>query len=425
MNAAAAWLCRDCGASSQDESAARAADGRCLACGSPRTVAHPELFSLDIAHIDCDAFYAAVEKRDNPSLLDKPVIIGGGRRGVVSTACYIARIYGVRSAMPMFQALKACPDAVVLRPDMAKYSAVGRQVRQLMQEVTPVIEPLSIDEAYLDLGARLPIYANPASALATLARRIEASLGITVSIGLGPNKFLAKIASDLDKPRGFAVIGRGDAADFLAPKRVGVIWGVGEKLAQRLAADGITTIAQLRKVDEQTLIRRYGSMGARLALFARGEDDRRVAPRGAPKSISVETTFETDTADPSALSVALSPLCTRLAERLFRAGYAAESLVLKLKTADFQTLTRTRTLTHPTMREALLREAAESLLAVEAGFTAFRLIGVGAGRLVAPEEADLPDLLSALETEKPAPPQQSGLGSSSSSSSTADKTKSP
>ncbi|MBL27726.1 MAG: DNA polymerase IV [Rhodospirillaceae bacterium] len=425
MNAAAAWLCRDCGASSQDESAARAADGRCLACGSPRTVAHPELFSLDIAHIDCDAFYAAVEKRDNPSLLDKPVIIGGGRRGVVSTACYIARIYGVRSAMPMFQALKACPDAVVLRPDMAKYSAVGRQVRQLMQEVTPVIEPLSIDEAYLDLGARLPIYANPASALATLARRIEASLGITVSIGLGPNKFLAKIASDLDKPRGFAVIGRGDAADFLAPKRVGVIWGVGEKLAQRLAADGITTIAQLRKVDEQTLIRRYGSMGARLALFARGEDDRRVAPRGAPKSISVETTFETDTADPSALSAALSPLCRRLAERLFRAGYAAESLVLKLKTADFQTLTRTRTLAHPTMREALLREAAESLLAGETGAVAFRLIGVGAGRLVAPEEADPPDLLSALEKEKPAPPQQSGLGSSSSSSSTADKTKSP
>lgn len=423
MTAGADWLCRDCGASSEDEGATNAADGRCPACGSPRTVTHPELFALTIAHIDCDAFYAAVEKRDDPSLLDKPVIIGGGRRGVVSTACYIARIYGVRSAMPMFQALKACPDAVVLRPDMAKYSAVGREVRQLMHEVTPVIEPVSIDEAYLDLGARPPVYANPAAALATLARRVEASIGITVSIGLGPNKFLAKIASELDKPRGFAVIGRDDAADFLAPKRVGLIWGVGEKLARRLAADGIATIGQLRKFDERMLIRRYGSMGARLARFARGEDDRPVAPRGAPKSISVETTFETDIGDPAALGAALAPLCARLADRLFRSGYAAESLVLKLKTADFRTLTRTRTLAHSTMREALLRDAAESLLSAETGATAFRLIGVGAGRLVAPEEADLPDLLDALNDGRAS--QQSGAGSSSSSSSTADKTKSP
>jgi len=380
------WLCRDCGTGG--ESAAPI--DRCPDCRSPRIVRHAELNRLAIAHLDCDAFYAAIEKRDNPDLIDKPVIIGGGRRGVVSTACYIARLYGVRSAMPMYKALKACPDGVVLKPDMAKYTAVGRAVRERMRAVTPTIEPVSIDEAYLDLGDRDGRTESPAASLARLARRIERELGITVSIGLGPNKFLAKIASDLDKPRGFTVIGRGEAKRFLAPRSVATIHGVGRRLAERLAADGITTIGQLQKLDETTLAARYGSIGRRLARFSQGEDDRSVAARGEPKSISVETTFESDIADRAALEEALAPLCERLAARLERAGYAARTVTLKLKTADFRTLTRARTLAYPTLRGDLLKQAAVLLLAPLATGTRFRLIGIGAAHLMPPETADPP-----------------------------------
>ena len=198
-----AALCRDCLAESGP------AAKRCLACGSPRLLAHPERDLLSIAHVDCDAFYAAVEKRDDPSLADKPVIIGGRKRGVVSTACYVARTYGVRSAMPMFKALKACPHAVVIKPNMQKYVAAGRAVQKLMLELTPLVEPVSIDEAFLDLsGTERLHHGSPARTLARLAKRIEDELGITVSIGLAPNKFLAKVASDLAKPRGFSIIGR-------------------------------------------------------------------------------------------------------------------------------------------------------------------------------------------------------------------------
>src|SRR5258707_490217 len=214
-------LCRDCGAL-----AASPADaGRCGACGSPRIVAHAELDALSIAHIDCDAFYATVEKRDRPELAEQPVIVGGRQRGVVLACCYVARLYGVRSAMPMFKALAACPHAVVIRPDMAKYREVGRAVRAEMRRLTPLVEPLSIDEAFLDLSGTESVHgAAPAQLLAALARRVAASLGVTVSIGLSYNKFLAKLASDLDKPRGFAVIGRKEAAEFLADKPVGWLW---------------------------------------------------------------------------------------------------------------------------------------------------------------------------------------------------------
>src|ERR671911_2269195 len=214
-------FCRDCLTLSASPLAAR-----CTACGSPRLLRHKERDSLAIAHVDCDAFFAAVEKRDDPTLADKPVIIGGGKRGVVSTACYIARTYGVRSAMPMFKALKACPDAVVIRPNMEKYKVAGREVRRLMAGLTPLVEPVSIDEAFLDLsGTELVHQGPPALTLARFARRVEREICITVSIGLAPNKFLAKIASDLEKPRGFAVIGKTEAREFLAPRPVGLIFG--------------------------------------------------------------------------------------------------------------------------------------------------------------------------------------------------------
>ncbi|NJR13897.1 MAG: DNA polymerase IV, partial [Phyllobacteriaceae bacterium] len=267
---------------------------RCTACGSPRLLGHAERDMLCIAHIDCDAFYASVEKRDRPELRDRPVIIGGGKRGVVSTACYVARIHGVKSAMPMFKALAACPEAVVIKPDMAKYAHVGRQVRSLMQSLTPLVEPVSIDEAFLDLtGTDLLHHASPAIALARLARRIEHEIGITVSIGLSYCKFLAKLASDLDKPRGFSIIGRAEAVGRLAPMPVRKIWGVGPAFEATLARDGISLIGQLQAMELADLMRRYGSMGQRLYHLARGEDERRVANDHETKSVSAETTFNT------------------------------------------------------------------------------------------------------------------------------------
>jgi len=383
-------LCRDCGSLGASSSDA----GRCVACASPRVVAHPELGSLSIAHIDCDAFYATVEKRDRPELAEQPVIVGGRQRGVVLACCYVARLYGVRSAMPMFKALAACPHAVVIRPDMAKYREVGRAVRAEMRQLTPLVEPLSIDEAFLDLsGTASANGMAPAQALAGLVRRIETNLGVTASIGLSYNKFLAKIASDLDKPRGFAVIGRGDSAQFLADKPVGLLWGVGAAMQRRLAADGIAVIGQLRTIEDREMARRYGKMGARLAHLARGEDSRHVEPVSQTKSISAETTFAHDESDAEALARTLWPLCEDVSARLKASGLAAGTVTLKLKTSDFRIRTRSRKLADPSQLADTLFRTARRLLDAEAdGTTRFRLIGVGADALVSAETADLPTL---------------------------------
>jgi len=381
-------FCRDC------LRQAAAGSDRCRACGSPRLLRHPELFSLSIAHLDCDAFYAAIEKRDNPSLADKPVIVGGGKRGVVSTACYIARIHGVRSAMPMFKALAACPDAVVIRPNMEKYAAVGREVRALMLELTPLVEPLSIDEAFMDLsGTDRLHHAPPALSLARLANRIVAELGITVSIGLSFNKFLAKIASDFEKPRGFSVIGRAEAIDFLRDQPVGLIWGVGKAMQARLAADGIKTIGALQRMDEADLGRRYGAIGLRLAQLARADDRRPVDPRGNAKSISAETTFETDIADEHALKAILRSLSEKVSRRLKKAGLAGYTVTLKLKTADFRTRTRSRQLTDPTRLANRIHAVGSELLSREADGTKFRLLGIGVSDFADISSADPADLV--------------------------------
>ena len=392
-----AGFCRDC---------LRPVDGiaaRCPACGSPRLLRHPELDRLAIAHLDCDAFYAAIEKRDDPSLADKPVIIGGGRRGVVSTACYIARIRGVRSAMPMFQALEACPDAAVIRPDMEKYAGVGRQVRALMLELTPLVEPLSIDEAFMDLsGTERLHHAAPAISLARLTRRIEDEIGITVSIGLSFNKFLAKIASDFEKPRGFSVIGRAEAVAFLADKPVSLIWGVGKAMQARLAADGIRTIGALQRADEAELGRRYGSIGPRLARLARADDRRPVEPHGAAKSVSAETTFETDISDPHRLKALLRSLSEKVSRRLKKADLAGRNVTLKLKTADFRTRTRSRQIADPTRLADRIFGIASDLLAREADGTAFRLIGVGLSDFTDPHLADPIDLVDGSAAKRAA-----------------------
>ena len=376
---------------------------RCPGCGSPRLLSHPELGRLTVAHLDCDAFYAAIEKRDDPSLADRPVIIGGGRRGVVSTACYIARIHGVHSAMPMFRALKACPDAVVIPPNMEKYARVGREVRAMMLELTPQVEPLSIDEAFLDLaGTERLHHASPALSLARLAARIEREIAITVSIGLSFNKFLAKIASDLRKPRGFSVIGREEAVSFLAPKPVGLIWGVGKAMQARLAEDGIRTIGALQRLPEADLARRYGAMGLRLARLSHARDDRPVNPRGEAKSISAETTFEEDIADPRQLQAVLRGLSEKVSRRLKQQGLAGRSVTLKLKTGDFRLRTRSRQLQDPTRLADRIFHEGSALLARETDGTRYRLIGIGVSDFADPGLADPVDLVDPAATRRAA-----------------------
>ncbi|MCW5727835.1 DNA polymerase IV [Parvibaculum sp.] len=388
-------FCRDC-LSPAPEGATR-----CPSCKRPRLKFHPELHELAIAHLDCDAFYAAVEKRDDPSLRDKPLIIGGGKRGVVSTCCYIARVRGVRSAMPMFKALAACPEAVVMPPNMAKYAEVGREVRQLMCELTPLVEPLSIDEAFLDLtGTERLHHGSPALSMARLVNRIEKEIGITVSVGLSHNKFLAKIASDLDKPRGFSVIGRAETLSFLAAKPVSLIWGVGKAFEAKLARDGISRISQLQRMEENELMARYGSMGSRLWRLARGLDVRTVEPSQGAKSISAETTFTDDISDAAALDRILWPLCEKVSRRAKAAGLSGSTVVLKLKTADFKTRTRNQTLHDPTQLAEVIYRIAAPLLAREATGTAFRLLGVGISQLTDGDLADPPDMLDPAATRR-------------------------
>jgi DNA polymerase IV len=355
---------------------------RCLHCRSPRLVRHHELHQLHVAHIDCDAFYAAVEKRDNPELLDQPVIIGGGTRGVVATACYIARIRGVRSAMPMFKALQLCPDAVVIRPNMAKYAEAGRQVRDMMFAVTPLVQPVSIDEAFLDLAGTERLHGHsPAITLAMLAQRINDEIGISVSVGLAANKFLAKVASDLQKPRGFSVIGAAEAQGFLAPRSVSLIWGVGKAMQEHLQRDGITLIGQLQILARNDLMKCYGSMGLRLYELSRGIDLRHVSPREETKSVSAETTFNSDIADFDHLEGMLWTLCEKVSRRAKAQNLGGTSVTLKLKTSDFKSRTRATSLDQPTAMAHRIFEAARPLLQREAKGVKFRLIGVGISNL--------------------------------------------
>ena len=382
-------LCRDC-LRTFDVPPPGGIAARCPACRSPRLLAHPELFSLSIAHMDCDAFYASVEKRDNPGLRSLPVIVGGGHRGVVSTCCYLARIKGVRSAMPMFQALKLCPEATVVKPRMSHYVAVSRQIRALMEELTPQIEPLSLDEAFLDLGGTERLHhAPPALLLARLLKRMEEEIGVTGSVGLAPNKFLAKVASDLDKPRGFSVIGRAETAAFLKGKPVRLIWGVGAAMQDTLDRAGIRTFDDLLRWERADLDRKFGAMGGRLWHLARGEDHRRVNPHEPMKSISAETTFFEDTSDRDLLDGHLWRLAERVADRAKAKDLAGRTVTLKLRRRDFSLLSRSHRLRDATQIADRLYRAAADLLAGVQEPGPFRLIGVGLADIVPAREADL------------------------------------
>jgi len=383
-------LCRDCAHLAASDFA------RCPNCGSSRIVAHPELIDLAIAHIDCDAFYASVEKRDNPSLRDRPVIVGhAGGRGVVVTACYIARQFGPRSAMPMYKALELCPHAVVVPPNMAKYKDASGQIRALFLQATPLVEPVSLDEAYLDLSPRTRRYDRPAALLlARLARAIEQRVGVTVSVGLSYNKSLAKLASGRDKPRGFAVVGRAEARDMLAALPVTAIHGVGAATARRMEDAGLATIATLQALPEAALIARFGKFGRRLARLVQGDDPREVTPDRPAKSVSTETTFARDLKDYESLAAELKDLADQLARRLERSGLAGGTIVLKLKTSDFRSLTRQTHLVHPTRRGDIILEHAELLLRRETDGRAFRLLGIGIADVAPVGEADPPDLFA-------------------------------
>lgn len=370
-------LCRDC-------LGAFSGRGRCPSCHSPRTLAHAELARLAIAHVDADAFYASVEKADDPALRDRAVIVGGGRRGVVSTACYIARLSGVRSAMPMFEALRRCPEAVVIAPRMSRYVEVSRAIRAMMEALTPLVEPLSLDEAFLDLGGTERLHrAPPALLLARLQARIEAELGVSVSVGLSHNKFLAKLASEMDKPRGFALIGRAETLDLLAPRPVAAIWGVGPAAAAALEAEGLRTFADLRRRERSALVRRFGALGDRLWRLSRGEDDRPVAPDREPKTVSHETTFAEDIAEIDRLKPILWALAEDVSGRLKAAGLVGRVVTLKLKRADHRLLTRRVSLAGGTRMAERLYRAALPMLQRDIAAGPFRLIGIGAAELTA------------------------------------------
>ncbi|HLZ77602.1 DNA polymerase IV [Phenylobacterium sp.] len=372
-------FCRDC--FWQGEQAVR----RCPICASPRIVAHEDLATLAIAHMDCDAFYASVEKRDRPELRDQAVIVGGGKRGVVTTCCYIARIKGVRSAMPMFKALKLCPEAVVIKPDFTKYRAASKQILGMAGDLTPLIQNLSLDEAWMDLSGTERLHgAPPAITLAKLQARIEAETGLTVSIGLAPNKFLAKVASDLDKPRGFSVIGS-EAQAFLAPRPVGILPGVGPAMVASLEKSGFRTVGDLAKADVKALAERFGSHGLRLSRLAHGQDSRAVNPSEERKGISAETTFNEDLSALGDLEDVLAELAEKVARHARADGLAGRVVTLKLRTTDFKIHTRRRTIPVPTQTAKTLFAVGRELLAREATGRPYRLIGVGLADLI---EAD-------------------------------------
>jgi DNA polymerase-4 len=339
--------------------------------------------------MDCDAFYASVEKRENPALRDLPLIVGGGTRGVVSTCCYIARIRGVRSAMPMFQALKLCPEAVVVKPRMDLYVETSRAIRALMDALTPGVEPLSLDEAFLDLtGTERLHHAPPAVLLARLTKRMETDLGVTGSIGLSHNKFLAKLASDLDKPRGFSVIGRAETEAFLLPKPVRMIWGVGPAAQESLEQAGIRTFADLRRWDRRALGQRFGHMGDRLWHLARGEDHRSVSPHDPVKSISNETTFHEDTSDRDLLDGHLWRLSEKVSDRAKARDLAGRVVMLKLKRADFALISRRHALHDPTQIADRIYREARALFDQVGPRGPYRLIGVGLSDIAAAGGAD-------------------------------------
>lgn len=385
-------LCRDCGVTGYVGSFTSI--DKCPSCHSLNIRAHSDLFSLNIAHVDCDAFYASIEKRDNPGLAKKPVIVGGGDRGVVAAACYIARQFGVRSAMPAWEALKKCPDAVVIRPRMEHYVEIGHQVRTKMLSLTPLVQPLSIDEAFLDLTGTQKLHrASPAEALHRLQQDIKRDIGITVSIGLSGTKSLAKMASDRDKPDGFFVIGLAEAEAWLASQPISVLYGIGKSAVMRLNRIGVFTCDDLVKGNVKRISAVLGSQTMMVMNLAKGVDPRPVVADREAKSVSNETTFSQDLSDLKSLETELEALCLKLSSRLKAKGIAGGTVTLKLKRANHRVITRSRTLPSRIDKVYQLFDIGRDLLIGEVRNNhKFRLLGIGVSDLGEAYEARLFDL---------------------------------
>jgi len=340
-----------------------------------------------ILHVDMDAFYASVEVRDNPELLGKPVIVGAGpqERGVVSAASYEARRFGVHSAMPSRTAYKLCPHGVFVQPNMQKYGAVSRQIMTILETFTPLIQPVSIDEAFLDVTGSLGLYGDALTIAKRIKAEIHAQTGLTASVGVAPNKFLAKLASDLNKPDGLTVITDENKVQMLAPLPAAKIWGVGKVTEKRLHELHLQTIGDIQRMPVEELRQRIGNAAEHLHALALGEDDREVETDGESKSISSEHTFAVDTADLAQIKKSLLEQCEEVGTRLRQEKVAARTVQLKLRYADFTTLTRRRTLAQPTQDEMQLYEVAGQLLSAERiTGKRIRLIGIGGSNLVAP-----------------------------------------
>ncbi len=359
------------------------------------TPARPAPRARCVLHVDMDAFYASVEQRDDPALAGRPVLVGGRPpRGVVAAASYEARRFGVRSAMPMREALARCPDAVVIRPRMDHYQAVSRQVFAVFRQVTPDVEGLSLDEAFLELTASPDLARDPRATAAGIKEAIRKATGLTASVGAGPNKLVAKIASDLEKPDGLVVLFGSDIEPTLAPLSVRAIGGIGPKTAARLEAAGILTLGELAAAPAATVGPVLGRYAARMQGRARGLDDRPVEPRREAVSLSAEETFATDISDPKTLARELRPLADKVAARLRRKCFVAGTVAVKIRRADFRTVTRQRSLIPASAESASLYDAAWKLvnawLAEHPGVRV-RLLGITAGKLATASQLALFD----------------------------------
>jgi DNA polymerase IV len=346
-----------------------------------------------ILHVDMDAFYASVEQRDDPALRGKPVIVGAGphERGVVAACSYEARKFGVHSAMPSRTAYKLCPQGLFVHPDMKKYGEVSKQIMTILGTFTPFVQPVSVDEAFLDVTGSTKIFGDAGTIAKRIKVEIHAQTGLTASVGVATNKFLAKLASDLNKPDGLTVITDANKVEMLAPLPVSKLWGVGKVTEKRLHELGIQTIADIQRMPLEELRQRFGNMADHLHALAFGEDDREVETDEETKSISSEHTFDVDTADLDQIKKCLLEQCEEVGLRLRQEKVAARTVQLKLRYADFTTLTRRKTLPQPTQDEMVLYEVAGQLLVAE-GIEGkrIRLIGVGGSNLVPPEiQSDL------------------------------------
>jgi DNA polymerase-4 len=373
-------LCRDCFATLYGEK-------RCPKCHSPRILYHKELFCLNIAHVDCDAFYASIEKSMNEELVDKPLIVGGGSRGIVTTCCYIARISGVKSAMPVYIAKKLCPRAIIVPPRMSLYRKISRLIYSKMTRLTPKVETIALDEAYLDLSGTKQLHGKtPAELLVELAKEIENEVNLSISIGLSENRFLAKLASSLNKPRAFTVIGKEEKHDFIRNLPVTSIPGVGPKLSKKLKKNSIEKISQLVALGQNRLEKQYGTYGKTLWNFARGEDSKIVEPNSIRKSISKEITFEADLKKETDLKRALWLLSEKVSDELKSKRICGRTITLKLKRSDFKVVSMSYTADQPFKMAEELYQSSLALLVKKLFLAPFRLLGLSISRLIIDEE---------------------------------------